>query len=165
MVASENFRCLATTNDLWLVAQSTVLRLDRQTGARKDLALPDNILEIVTSADSLLLISHKSAGTNQLTRVSLADEFPHKPRMRPAPPAARPARAWQPPAARSTRQPGSARHHRPTARPRHRPNPGRTPCPSQTRRAAPTVAATVSRRWPQRRPVHRAIARIQNRRT
>ncbi len=97
MVASENFRCLATTNDLWLVAQSTVLRLDRQTGARKDLALPDNILEIVTSADSLLLISHKSAGTNQLTRVSLADGSTQAEDASSTPGSALPARGSRPP--------------------------------------------------------------------
>jgi hypothetical protein len=66
-------RVIATSNDLWIVAPATLLRLDRQTGARKDLALPDKILETVASADSVLVVSFKDADTDQFTRISFAD--------------------------------------------------------------------------------------------
>ena len=97
MLGSESLRCLATTNDVWLVGPVAVLRLDRQTGARKDLTLPDNILEIGTSAGSILVVSHQVTGTNQLTRISLADGTTQTEDASVTPGSAAPARGNRPP--------------------------------------------------------------------
>ena len=69
----ESDHVIVTTNDLWLVAGNRVVRLDRLTGARKEVALPEDIREIIPSDDAILVVSGKTREREQLTQISLPE--------------------------------------------------------------------------------------------
>src|SRR5581483_8020076 len=56
--------------DIWVTRLDQVVRVDRATGQRKDLALPEFVRGVVVGSDAILL---RSDVEQQVTRISLAD--------------------------------------------------------------------------------------------
>lgn len=62
-----------TTNDIWLAFRNEVLRLDRQTGQRKETLVRGNVLNFSSTEDALLAVCISPNGQRTLTRISLPD--------------------------------------------------------------------------------------------
>jgi cytoskeletal protein RodZ len=66
-------RVVATANDIWIAWPDRLLRIDRQTGAQKQLSIPDPIVNIATGDHMILVLSGNSATNQTVTQFSLPD--------------------------------------------------------------------------------------------
>jgi len=64
---------IATTNDIWLSFRSQIARFDRQTGARKEVAIPGKILNVTPGDGMILALSENPDGHQSLTQITLPD--------------------------------------------------------------------------------------------
>ncbi len=66
-------RVIATTNDIWVAWSAQLMRIDRQSGAQKQLSIPDPIMNIATGDHMILVLSGNSATNQVVTQFSLPD--------------------------------------------------------------------------------------------
>ncbi|HXC97700.1 MAG TPA: PQQ-binding-like beta-propeller repeat protein [Verrucomicrobiae bacterium] len=66
-------RVIATTNDIWVAWSAQLMRIDRQSGAQKQLSIPDPIINIATGDHMILVLSGNSATNQVVTQFSLPD--------------------------------------------------------------------------------------------
>jgi hypothetical protein len=75
--ASENSfaepRVIATSNDVWVVWSGCLMRLDRQTGAQKQLSLPDPIIRVTAGDNMILVLAGNSPSNETVTGFSVSD--------------------------------------------------------------------------------------------
>ena len=66
-------RVIISTNDIWVAWSAQLMRIDRQSGAQKQLSIPDPIVSIA-SGDHMILVLSGNSSTNQVvTQFSLPD--------------------------------------------------------------------------------------------
>ena len=68
-----NPHVIATSNDIWLSFRGEIARFDRQTGARKQVAIPGKILNVTPDDGMILALSANPDGRQLLTQITLPD--------------------------------------------------------------------------------------------
>jgi hypothetical protein len=68
-----NPQVTATANDIWLSFRNQIMRFDRQTGARKEIAIPEKIVNLTPGDGMILALSETPDGHRSLTQITLPD--------------------------------------------------------------------------------------------